>query len=96
MVNDNTFSSMSFEGFSNNDYHNEFCRQCTLFRNGDGNEIILVAWLDDKKIGIGKFIKLKNQNHWWKIIKMSNIRLPKKYVIERGHDYTRTRKTSDI
>ena len=70
-------------------------KQCKL-RKGETHT---TAWLPEKFAVKGNYVKLKQNGEWidgWLVLEVSNVAMPYEEVRERGEDYKRQRKASDI
>ncbi|MBD3406186.1 MAG: hypothetical protein GF411_08755 [Candidatus Lokiarchaeota archaeon] len=78
-----------------------YYKQCLMVRVLEDKKEILTSWIPEKYAIRGKVIKLQNREskEWtdgWEIILVGTRRREEKEVIERGQDYKKTRKSSDV
>jgi len=70
-------------------------RQCIFVKDKENGQSYQTAWIPAKFSILGKVVKLKEEDGW-KIIAVGYCLQMSDYVDDRGQDYKRTRKASDI
>jgi hypothetical protein len=80
-------------GINHNDY---FMRQCSLFKTKGETVTKLVAWLPESDVKVNKTIKLKDEDGWWCVETVGDLRVPYSKINERSQDYKHQRSASDI
>jgi hypothetical protein len=54
-----------------------------------------ISWIPERYAKKGKYLKLKGEDGW-KVVSVSNLRMPEDLVKERSQDYKHQREASDI
>lgn len=77
-----------------------FYKQCILKKLVKKDTYrILTSWIPEKYAVKDAYLRLKNDDEWedgWKVISVSDIKKPEKYLVEKERDYKTHRKITDI
>lgn len=76
----------------------EHSRQCVLEKPLTKGVLRQVSWIPEVFAKIGKYLKLKEGTDWengWQVVQVGG-RQSKQERIDRGNDYKKQRKASDI